>query len=68
MADFGGGEAEGKWIAGGIYYNPQNPALLVPKRHGIGWTMNFGRPLGWVILLGILAVPVLIVGIVAWVK
>nr|WP_220376789.1 DUF5808 domain-containing protein [Paenibacillus taihuensis] len=51
---------------GGFYYNPQDPALLVPKRHGIGWTVNFGRPLGWVIFLGILAVPFIIVGIVVW--
>ncbi|AZN39496.1 DUF5808 domain-containing protein [Paenibacillus albus] len=67
--DLGEGEREGKWIAGGgIYYNPQDSALFVPKRYGIGLTMNFGRPLSWVILLGILAVPVLIIGIVEWVK
>ncbi len=35
----------------GIFYsNPEDPALLVPKRFGIGWTLNFGNPWSWVVL------------------
>jgi uncharacterized membrane protein len=34
------------WKAGLFYVNPDDPALLVPKRLGIGWTINFGRPAG----------------------
>jgi uncharacterized membrane protein len=36
------------WRAGGlIYYNPADAAVLVPKRMGLGWTLNFGRPAAW---------------------
>jgi uncharacterized membrane protein len=39
----------------GIFYsNPEDPALLVPKRFGIGWTLNFGNPWSWVVLALIL--------------
>jgi uncharacterized membrane protein len=32
------------WRLQGLYFNPENPALFVPLRSGIGWTVNFGRP------------------------
>ena len=32
------------WLAGVIYYNRDDPDLLVPKRYGWGWTVNFARP------------------------
>jgi len=32
---------------GWIYQNPDDPALFVPKRVGIGWTINFGHPWAW---------------------
>ncbi|MFE0462073.1 DUF1648 domain-containing protein [Kitasatospora sp. NPDC058965] len=33
------------WRAGGtVYVNRSDPALLVPKRFGIGWTVNLGNP------------------------
>src|SRR5215469_8237532 len=35
---------------GMFYSNPDDPALLVPKRHGIGYTLNFGNPWSWVVL------------------
>lgn len=38
------------WHAGGFYYNPNDPALFVEKRLGIGFTINFGNRLSWVIL------------------
>ncbi len=40
------------WKAGAIYYNPSDPALFVQKRFGIGYTVNFGNRLSWVILGG----------------
>lgn len=43
------------WILGVFYFNPEDPALWVEKRFGIGWSMNFARPLAWMILIGILA-------------
>jgi uncharacterized membrane protein len=44
---------------GAFYANRRDPALFVPKRFGIGWTINFGRPAGWAFLAVILAVLVL---------
>lgn len=29
-----------------IYYNPEDPALFIEKRFGVGWTVNAGKPLG----------------------
>jgi uncharacterized membrane protein len=48
----------------GIFYvNRDDPKLFVPKRFGVGWTLNFGRPAAWVIT-GILLLA-LIAGAVA---
>jgi hypothetical protein len=49
---------------GFFYSNPSDPALLVPKRHGIGYTLNFGNRWAWPLLLVILALalfPLLLV-------
>jgi uncharacterized membrane protein len=32
------------WRYPGLYFNPQDPAVFVPLRNGVGWTVNFGRP------------------------
>lgn len=52
------------WKFRGLYFNPQDPALFVPLRSGVGWTLNFGRPqallfLGVFLFVSIFA-PVLI--------
>ncbi|HET9016599.1 MAG TPA: DUF5808 domain-containing protein [Thermomicrobiaceae bacterium] len=44
------------WLGGIIYNNPDDPELLVPKRFGLGRTLNFGRPLGKVLTIGLLLV------------
>ncbi|MEU9129416.1 DUF1648 domain-containing protein [Kitasatospora sp. NPDC048540] len=31
-------------LAGTVYVNRRDPALLVPKRLGVGWTLNLGNP------------------------
>lgn len=33
-----------------FYFNPDDPAVFVPKRFGVGWTLNVARPVTWVIL------------------
>ncbi len=48
------------WKMGMIYYNPGDPAIFVPKRFGVGWTINFGRPSAFAILIGIIAVSVIL--------
>ena len=47
------------WKAGVIYVNRKDPAVVVEKRFGIGYTMNFGHWISWLILLLILLVPLL---------
>ena len=43
------------WRLTHLYFNPQDPALFVPTRRGVGWTLNFGRPLAIVLIAAILA-------------
>ena len=44
-----------RYWSGGIFYNnPDDPALFVPKRYGLGWTLNFGHPQSKLFLIGIL--------------
>jgi uncharacterized membrane protein len=43
------------WKMGLFYCNPKDPALMVPKRSGLGWTFNFGHKAAFVILFLILA-------------
>jgi uncharacterized membrane protein len=48
------------WKLGMFYYNPDDPAFMVPKRIGIGWTLNFGHPISFIILIAVIAVPFII--------
>jgi uncharacterized membrane protein len=52
------------WLAGGfLYSNPDDPALVVPNRYYVGWTVNLGHPgakLVVVLLVGLLLVPVVL--------
>ena len=49
------GTPDASWRAGGlVYFNPSDAAVLVPKRFGWGWTLNFARPVAWVYLGGVL--------------
>lgn len=50
------GTADRAWHAAGlVYYNPSDAAIVVPKRFGWGWTLNFARPVAWVYLAVVLA-------------
>lgn len=40
------------WKFGTIYVNKNDPSIFVEKRFGVGWTVNFGQPLGYLILFG----------------
>lgn len=48
------------WKGGLFYFNPEDPSIFVEKRFGVGWTLNFARPLGYLILVGPLLVIVII--------
>ncbi|GHE14234.1 DUF5808 domain-containing protein [Streptomyces alanosinicus] len=47
-------------LLGTVYVNRADPALLVQKRFGIGWTVNFGNPRGVVLLLGLILAPLVV--------
>ena len=52
MEDFSFEEDDKYWILGaGFYNNPDDPALFVPKRVGVGYTINIGRTGGKVIMI-----------------
>jgi uncharacterized membrane protein len=44
------------WRSGLFYVNPADHALMVPRRFGLGWTLNFGNPRVAVLLVGVVAV------------
>lgn len=45
---------DARWALGMFYFNPSDPSCFIEKRSGIGYTLNFAKPLSWVLLLGIL--------------
>ena len=46
------------WKLGMFYYNPDDPAFIVEKRFGIGWTNNWARPISWVITIGFIVLTI----------
>jgi uncharacterized membrane protein len=45
------------WPGGLVYYNRGDSSLLVAKRFGVGYTLNFGNPWSWILLVALVAVP-----------
>lgn len=43
------------WRGGLLYINHEDRALLVPRRFGLGWALNFGNPRTAMLLAGVLA-------------
>jgi uncharacterized membrane protein len=55
------------WKAGIFYINRADSAIIVPKRFGFGWTLNFGHPAAWIFMgsifllaLGLTLTPLLL--------
>jgi len=46
------------WKGGLVYVNRDDPAVLVTARFAFGWTVNLGNPTAWLLIAGVLAVPV----------
>ena len=44
------------WYLGGFYVNGNDPSILVEKRFGIGYTLNFGNPKAVALLVVFLAI------------
>jgi uncharacterized membrane protein len=57
------GTPDKRWKLGLIYINPNDPALLVEKRFGIGYTLNFGNRTLWWILIATVLVFALVIGL-----
>jgi uncharacterized membrane protein len=49
------------WKLGIFYFCPQDPSFLIPKRVGIGWSLNFGSP--WSLLFFLVVIAVLVWGV-----
>ncbi|MEK5255493.1 DUF5808 domain-containing protein [Paenibacillus sp. FSL F4-0125] len=49
-----------KWLLGMIYFNSKDPNLIVKKRLGVGWGLNFGHPVSWLFWLGIIVLLVVV--------
>ena len=47
------------WKLGVFYFNPDDSAVLVEKRFGLGYSLNFARPTSWIILLLVLMAPLI---------
>jgi uncharacterized membrane protein len=43
------------WKAGLLYVNRDDPALVVAARFGVGWALNFGNPVAWLLIAGVAA-------------
>jgi uncharacterized membrane protein len=57
----GDNTADRNWLGGLVYFNPDDPAMFVEKRIGIGYGLNFGRLGAWVFIGVILLIPVAVV-------
>ena len=40
------------WKGGIFYINKDDPSVFVEKRFGVGWSVNYARPLAWLFILG----------------
>ncbi|MBI5116434.1 DUF1648 domain-containing protein [Candidatus Poribacteria bacterium] len=54
------------WRFGLFYYNPDDPALWVEKRFGVGSTPNMAHPHGKIIMAGLIILP-LALALIGWV-
>lgn len=46
---------------GPFYNNPSDPRLVVPKRYGLGWTVNLAHPHARTVVVFTLALPIALV-------
>jgi len=49
---------DSSWKLGMFYFNKDDPSLFVEKRFGVGFTINFARPTGWIVLAFIVIVVI----------
>ncbi|MFH5880196.1 DUF1648 domain-containing protein [Arthrobacter sp. NA-172] len=49
------------WKRGLFYVNREDSAMMVPRRFGLGWTINFGNPKSAMLLAGVVAMIGLVI-------
>ena len=59
------GTLDACWYGSLFYYNRKDPALMVPKRFGSGYTLNFGRPTAWWMMAIVILLPILFSVVIA---
>jgi uncharacterized membrane protein len=52
--------SDDRWKAGVFYFDPADPAPFAEKRFGVGYTLNFARPVAWLIIAAVFLPPVLL--------
>lgn len=48
-------EDDSHWILGAIYFNKDDPSIFVEKQFGMGYTINVGNKIGWMVVIAIIA-------------
>jgi uncharacterized membrane protein len=51
---------------GGIYYNPNDPAMFVPARLGYGYILNMANPWSYRIRIAFFAGIAALIGLLFW--
>ncbi len=51
-------DGDAHWKCGIFYCNKDDASLFLPKRFGVGWTLNWARPAVWVVVIGFLLVTI----------
>ena len=54
-------DEDARWRLGVFYAEADDPAVIVPKRFGMGWTLNWARPASWAMVAGLIALAVIAV-------
>ncbi|MEH7177504.1 DUF1648 domain-containing protein [Neobacillus vireti] len=44
-------DEDSHWVGGLFYFNKNDPSIFVEKRFGVGMTINFGNPIGYIIFI-----------------
>jgi uncharacterized membrane protein len=44
-----------------MYKDPSDPRIFVPKRSGMGLSLNFAHPAAWWVLIGMTIIPIVVV-------
>lgn len=56
----GDGTPDECWKFGMFYFNPDDAAVFVEKRFGVGYTLNFAHPSAWICMALVLILPIIL--------